>query len=279
MSKLDIEVLKKLADKFTDYVHTRDNNSLPLDFIDGSGVLVSEEGYKEEIFDKAQDILKCYEWDESWIGTGNIKDRIFQVMDISSNLVNFNTQIDFKKHFVRNDNKLDPDTERIIYEIYKGNDDKHTFEHAVKEFGAKYPVLAYLFFTKDMTKYMPTSPKNFDRCFRQLNVDFRMSYNCSWENYCEFISIINEIKETLPNYIETSHELRLIDAHSFIWIIGEEHFIDWKESSVSADINTPLRPKRKIRKADGTISYKCPRCNEFFKKSDRCPECGQMVKE
>lgn len=44
-------------------------------------------------------------------------------------------------------------------------------------------------------------------------------------------------------------------------------------------INTPLRPKRRLRKADGTIQYVCGRCEESFVKAPRCPECGQLVKE
>ncbi len=276
MNKLDMEVLKRLADKFTDYVHALDNNTLPINFVDGNGVLVREEGYKEKIFNRAQSILETDKWDESWIGSGDIKERIFKVFDISANLLNFNAKNEFKKHFERENNLIDSDTERIIYEIYRGNDDKHAFEHAIKEFGAKYPILAYLFFVKDKNKYLPASPANFDRCFAQMNVDFKMSYCCNWDNYCEFINLVNETKELLPQFLQISHELSLLDAHSFIWIVGEERFIDWK--SDVPDINTPMRPKRKIRKSDGTISYQCGRCNHSFKQNERCPECGQLVK-
>ena len=277
MSKLDTGVLKSLADKFTDYVHARDNNTLPLNFKDGNGVLVREEGYKEEIFNNAQMLLNVDEWEDSWIGSGKIRDRIFHAMDISANLVNFNTKIDFKKHFDRNNNQFDSDTERIIFEIFKGNDDKYAFEHAIKEFGGKYPILAYLFFIKDKTKYLPASPVNFDRCFLQMNVDFKMSRSCSWDNYSEFLGLIKEIKDLLPNMMKISHDLSLLDAHSFVWIVGETGFINWR--GISTDINTPLRPKKKIRKPDGTICYQCPRCDYSFKENGRCPECGQRIKE
>ena len=277
MSKLDLIVLRALADKFTDYVHEQDNNSVPISFIESKGVLAREEGYKEKLFDKAQTILRPDEWKESWIGTGEIRDRIFRVMDISANLINFNTKNDFKKHFERTGNQVDPDTERIIYEIYKGNDDKHAFEHAIKEFGSKYPILAYLFFVKDKTKYLPASPNNFDRCFAQMNIDFKMSFNCSWDNYSEFISIIKEIQEELPKLMKIAHELSLLDAHSFVWMIGEEKFINWKHDGT--DINDPMRPKQIIRNTDGTTSYQCARCDYIFKQNGRCPECGQRIKE
>lgn len=48
---------------------------------------------------------------------------------------------------------------------------------------------------------------------------------------------------------------------------------------VSSSINTPLRPKNIIRKADGTIRFVCGRCAQSFVKAQRCPECGQLVKE
>ncbi len=42
-------------------------------------------------------------------------------------------------------------------------------------------------------------------------------------------------------------------------------------------INSPMKPKRVIRKADGTVRYICPQCDVSFLKSPRCPECGQLV--
>lgn len=45
------------------------------------------------------------------------------------------------------------------------------------------------------------------------------------------------------------------------------------------DINTPLKLKNRLRKADGTMIYVCGRCGISFVKAARCPECGQLVKE
>lgn len=42
-------------------------------------------------------------------------------------------------------------------------------------------------------------------------------------------------------------------------------------------INSPMKPKSIIRKADGTMRYVCPQCGLSFLKSPRCPECGQLV--
>ena len=51
------------------------------------------------------------------------------------------------------------------------------------------------------------------------------------------------------------------------------------ESTASFDINVPMRPKNRIRKADGSVRLVCGRCQASFAKSPRCPECGQLVKE
>ena len=43
----------------------------------------------------------------------------------------------------------------------------------------------------------------------------------------------------------------------------------------NSDINTPLEPKG--MSADGYVVI-CPRCDTKFKRADRCPECGQLIK-
>lgn len=55
--------------------------------------------------------------------------------------------------------------------------------------------------------------------------------------------------------------------------------LDSIEAVTVDDINTPMKPKDTIRKADGDINYICGRCNKAFICAARCPECGQMVKE
>lgn len=274
---IDLDALEEKARKFSEYVHAKDNNHDPISFKDPTGILFKEEGYKEILAKNAREILKSDEWDESWIGSGRIKDRIYKMMSLSQNIVNFNGVIDFKNRFDKGKSIYKPDAERAIYEIYRGNDEEAAFDFATTVFGAKYPLLAYLFFVKDETRFLPTTPTNFERCFKQLNIDFTMAGRCSWENYSTFLGIIREFKELLPNYIDLSHELSLLDAHSFVWIVGEDVFMNWNEPI--SDINTPLRPKSTVRKTDGTIRIACGRCGYLFIKASRCPECGQLVKE
>ena len=277
MIQIDLDVLKKQADKFADYIHERDQNNNPLNFIDGNSVLVTEEGYKAYIPQQARQILNVEEWNESIIGSGVIKERIYKALDLSENLLNFNGIIDCKNHFDLDSKKYSSESEKVIYEIYRGNDDKAAFEHAIKVFGARYALIAYLFYLKDETRYLPAAPQKLDGCFKELNIDFKMSFNCSWDNYCAYIDIIRDIGVRLSQYLDLDHELRLLDAHSFVWIIGETKYIEW--GVVSTDINTPMNPKEIINGANGSINYRCARCDLIFKKARRCPECGQAVEE
>ena len=49
-----------------------------------------------------------------------------------------------------------------------------------------------------------------------------------------------------------------------------------KQVIVAGDsINTPIPPKG--LSADGYVVI-CPRCDTKFKRADRCPECGQLIK-
>ncbi len=277
MKQVDLTVFEKQASKFKAYVYATDKNETPLSFVDGKGLLVKEEGYKSRIPSQARSVLSVDEWDESWLGSGEIQKRIYKVMDLAGNLINFNSRIDFRKHFESDKKEYDPDSERVIYDLFKSNDDETSFARIVQVFGAKYPIVSYLFFVKNEDKYLPVSPESFDRAFKDLNIDFSVSYKCSWSNYIQFLSVIGEIQNVMPQYLEISHPVRLIDAHSFVWIVGEKKFREWGQEV--SDINTPLAPKEIITESDGIIRYKCARCSELFKQARRCPECGQAVEE
>lgn len=277
MNQIDLSVFEKQSNRFTAFIHAKNNDNEPLDFIDTRKLLGKEEGYKAEIPEKARAVLNASEWTESWIGSGRIAERIIKVMDMGANLVNFNSKINFNNHFDKSKKEYNPDSERAIYKIYKEDDDKSSFEYAVNVFGAKYPTLAYLFFIKDDTKYLPTSPQGFDRAFKELNINFTLTFNCGWDNFCEYVDTIRAIRDLMSQYLDVSHEIRLLDAHSFVWMLGEEKYMNWRVDP--QDINTPLEPKSIINEPDGTIRFQCARCDYVFLKAPRCPECGQAVKE
>lgn len=106
----------------------------------------------------------------------------------------------------------------MIYNIYYGNDGHTAFENAVKFFGAKYDLIAYLFFIKDYHRYLPIRSTVFDERFRTLGIDFSTAYQCSWENYVQFNAVIDSVRSMMQEYY--GFTIRLIDAHSFVWQVG-----------------------------------------------------------
>jgi hypothetical protein len=84
--------------------------------------------------------------------------------------------------------------------------------------GAKYPLLAYLYFLKDMDRFMPIQPTTFDRAFRDLSIDLVTLRNCSWENYQRFNVALKAVQEALAS-LDGLSKVRLIDAHSFCYML------------------------------------------------------------
>ena len=114
MSQIDLTVFEKQSNKFSAYVHAQNNDNGPIDFVDSGKIIGKEEGYKAAIPKKARAILNASEWNESWIGSGRIAERIIKVMDIGANLVNFNGKINFGNHFDKTRKEYNPDSEIYI---------------------------------------------------------------------------------------------------------------------------------------------------------------------
>ena len=231
----DISPIVQRLYRFLAFVRHEDyrlNNSSEetISFSDTSGFLGMEEGYKSCIAERAREELHFKEWKETWIGTGKIAGRASSAISKASNLVNKNQQIDFKNRLNPAHSSFCPDAERALFEIYRGSDEKKAFEMAVKAFGAKYDTIAFLFFLKDSERFLPISSGNFDKSFRLLGIDFSTFFKCSWSNYCDFISIIRDIQVLMDDLLPLKAPARLIDAHSFVWILHEDRFINWKPS-------------------------------------------------
>ena len=87
--------------------------------------------------------------------------------------------------------------------------------------GAKYPLLGYLYFLKDMDRFMPIQPTTFDRAFRDLGIDLVTVRNCSWENYQQFNTALRGVQGALVGTGDLT-KIRLIDAHSFCWMLARQ---------------------------------------------------------
>ena len=232
MSNTYIKKTTKLIEqlsRFNSFVHYIDSRPGFISFRDRDSFLGREEDYKSRIAEEARRELNCNCWKESWIGTGKIAECAKRAMNKSGNLVNKYSQMDFKDRLDPNTPKYHQEAEQVLYDIYRNPavSESVAFENAMKTFGARYGTIGYLFFVKDDTRFLPISAENFDAGFAVLEIDYKTSHRCSWENYNGFIDIINEIREVMEDVLPMYGMPRLIDAHSFVWIIQQKKFIDW----------------------------------------------------
>lgn len=215
--------------RFTSFVQHADGQTEFISFRDKAGLLGREEDYKSRIAEEARQELKSSSWSRSWIGTGRIAECARGAINKSGNLVNKNQQIDFKNRIDPNNAKFRPEAERVLYDIYRNPlcSDATAFANAVEVFGAKYDTIAFLFFIKDDTRFLPISTGHFDKGFAALEIEYTTSFKCGWENYQGFNDILKEICAKMEKLLPMRGTPRLIDAHSFVWIIQEDRFINW----------------------------------------------------
>lgn len=232
MEEIQIKNIAKIAtelSRFTFFVQQMDGQTGYISFRDSSGFLGREEDYKSQIAEEARTELDFANWKDSWIGTGKIAECAAKAMSKADNLVNNNQQIDFKNRINPNHEKYHEEAERVLYDIYRNFSisEAEAFANAVGTFGAKYDTIAFLFFIKDDTRFLPISTGHFDKAFKILDIDYSTSYKCGWDNYQGFIGIIKEIRNMMEDMLPMKGVPRLIDAHSFLWIIQQDRYINW----------------------------------------------------
>jgi hypothetical protein len=208
-----------------------EQESIPFHFLSSNPF--SKEKYKYEIYKEAKKRLDCNKWSESDIGTGKILGHTISSIEIpGNNLVRWDNRYgkESRQHNylyeAKNDQRKTKELESCIYAIYHKESDAQSFESIMKIIGKKYSLIAYLFFIKDRSKYLPIATTIFDIAFRCFNVDFITSYHCSWDNYSTYLRLVGELKEMLTEILGS--EVTLLDAHSFAWIIGRERPNDGK---------------------------------------------------
>ena len=175
-------------------------------------IVVKHENYKYEIIEDAKSQLLLKTWRETDIGSGTILKNVKNAINVkSNNLIDWRKKDDFKKL------KANRENEKFLYDFFKSKiQDEIAFDNFV-EIGFSYQLIAYLFFIKNHQKYMPISQEKFDEIFSSINIDFKTSHNCSWENYVEFNEIIKLFRKQLSQRFKNAS---LLDAHSFLWIYG-----------------------------------------------------------
>lgn len=195
------------------------------------GMAAVWESYKPRLRDNALGLLGADEWSDSDIGSGAILQCMIEAIEIQESTGDLTNNLVFWQNRYGHANRdhrifleaaeapaVRNEIESLLFGLYCGSaDESTTFDRLNELTGGKYPLLAYLFFLKDMNRFMPIQPTGFDRAFRALDIDFSTLRQCSWENY----STYNETLDSLRPFIEEAaglHNIRLVDAHSFCWI-------------------------------------------------------------
>lgn len=226
--------------RFLGFVRLHDEGK-SLSFVDKNTFLGCEENYKSKVSELAQIELNYNAWTESWIGSGKILEHCRRAMNRAGNLVNKYQQVQFKNMINPEYEKYRPDAERVLYDIYKsrpGEQEAAAFSQAKKVFGGHYDMISYLFFVKDASRFLPISSGNFERSLAFVGIEYPLSGRCNWENYKGFIEIVREIQAVIQDII-LDVDVRLIDAHSFLWVINEERFRKWEpDTETTAEIET-----------------------------------------
>jgi hypothetical protein len=190
------------------------------------------EGYKPRLRDYALRILDVNGWSENSIGSGAILQHTIDAIEIQDSRTNLTNNLVFWQNRFGHANRdhrvlleavtspnLRRDLEQLLFGLYRNQaDEGATFDHLSELTGAKYPLLAYLYFLKDMDRFMPIQPTTFDRAFRSLGIQLVTLRNCSWENYQRYITALSEVRKALTT-ISGLSEARLIDGHSFCWML------------------------------------------------------------
>lgn len=205
-----------------------------------SPYLNKEENYKYGVSKEAKESLDQKHWKEIDIGTGKIQQKVNSAIHTKlhhqfqwheNNLVDWRKKDDFAK---RSKSKS---LEKVLFNFFKNKiKDDIAFENLLEQ-KISYQFIAYLFFIKDSKKYLPITQEKFDEIFKMIGYEnFKTSGLASWENYSEFINIIKQVRTFL---IEKDPNASLLDAHSFLYILGgqmkEAKFIFTKHKSVSND--------------------------------------------
>jgi len=65
---------------------------------------------------------------------------------------------------------------------------------------------------------MPIGSQTFDRAFRALEIPLKTAWQCSWENYQQYVAALQDVQAALTDYAGLG-DVRLVDAHSFCWLL------------------------------------------------------------
>ena len=227
---IDDDAFRIAFDRFRELVEARSGH--PFRNFD-EGLAAAWENYKPRLREHALVLLRPGDWLEGDIGSGAILNRTIEAIEIQDGRLNLVNNLVFWQNRYGHANRdhraileaasnpgLRGAIESLLFGFYRGGaDEGATFARLQDATGSKYPLLAYLFFLKDMQRFMPIQPTGFDRAFRALGIEFSTLRQCNWENYTSFNTTLDGLRPLIARSAGLA-AVRLVDAHSFCWIFS-----------------------------------------------------------
>jgi hypothetical protein len=189
------------------------------------------EGYKPLLRSKALELLGSDDWRADQIGSGAILTKLIASIEIPGGPQDRNNLVEWEGRFGPSQrhhlpflralagNEPKAPFERWLFDFYVGESDEATaFEAMRHKIGGAYPMLAYLFFLRDMDRFTPIAPQTFDAAFAKLGIDLTTSGRASWANYLQYNDALESVRKRLREKPGLG-DARLIDAHSFCWML------------------------------------------------------------
>lgn len=239
---IDPYLLECQRKAFTKFVEEK--SGLPFVSFASNPYVKKHEGYKSEIYYAGGGALAFQSWERSALGSGKIIRAVVKAIEMpKNNLVPWQARYGetARPHQPLYEAEKQQDTllrvEGRLFALYREQQEKSSFDELIDIFRKTYPLLAYLFFLKDYSRYLPIAPTFFDRAFELLGIEFKTSRQCSWENYQTYISLIRKLKIMLADSLDP--EATLLDAHSFAWILANQM---WKANKTADTQAYPTLP-------------------------------------
>lgn len=226
-SDFETNLFLKLKE-FTAFVTSKSKISI-FDSFSTNLFINNNENYKKEIWDIANERLKALK-SYTNIGSGTFLSNLIECIEIQgNNLLQWDarngpeSRVHAKLFEIIETKKNLKELEESLWKFYFSEEisEQEFFNRFIEIVNKKYSLVAYLFFIKGKSKYLPLATNTFDDFFRETEIDLRTSKKCSWENYYSYISVMEYIRSFLRENLDS--DATLIDAHSFVWILERQY--------------------------------------------------------
>ena len=236
--QIDEELLER---RFKQLLYIANSKSDGLEEVSFSnGYWYEQEGYKYDLWEKAQTLLKLDTWEE------NRADAKYIIKCVTDTFAFLSDKGD-KQNLISNASiynvleafhRKPEETADLFYRIFNSDDDEDTFSSLSKmiTMGNKIhdpiSVAAYIFFLKDKTRYVPVRRDGFQERLIKLNIRADFMKTCTWENYSVVLDLVRQIREFLSSRMDS--EINLLDAQSFLWMLWmvDESTLEYEEEEL-----------------------------------------------